>query len=334
MHGRGTPLSAGVYIIDVCNYKCQMCDIRMKDSWVVYPREAQEKHIDALSQLGVIYYSVSGGEPTLVPDLPERLAYAAKRIPYVHLVTNGSTMTQELATRLGAAGIKEISISLDGMEEFHNISRGIPNAFKKAWHALDLISTYASDVQVVINSVLTPSNIQSLRDLQSSLDTNFPQVYQKYLPLTFHELFLNQNKNSIEWPQEPASSEELKQFITEAIANPKVVNSKIFLKKAYLYLTGQEDIVPEQKRCLYPYHAIEFDVNGRAHPCITGCKQHGQSELENGTNLKDFVLSENYLNLQKKLERCEKCRGSMMLCYFEPRLNFPIHNLIQGMFKR
>ena len=30
--GRGTPVSAGVYIIDVCNYKCLMCDIRMKDN--------------------------------------------------------------------------------------------------------------------------------------------------------------------------------------------------------------------------------------------------------------------------------------------------------------
>jgi len=72
--GRGTPVSAWVYIIDVCNYKCLMFDIRMKDNPVIYPRKAQERDIDALSKMGLIYYSISGGEPTLVEDLPERLS--------------------------------------------------------------------------------------------------------------------------------------------------------------------------------------------------------------------------------------------------------------------
>jgi len=135
--GRGTPITAGVYINDVCNYHCIMCDIRMKESPVIYPREAQERDIDALSNMGVIYYSISGGEPTLVKDLPERLAYASKKLPYVHLVTNGSTMTADLAKRLGATGIQEISISLDGLESFHNQMRGVPNAFEKGWKAMD-----------------------------------------------------------------------------------------------------------------------------------------------------------------------------------------------------
>ena len=332
LYGRGTPLSAGVYIIDVCNYKCQMCDIRMKDHWTIYPRKAQEQHIDILSKLGVIYYSVSGGEPTLVPDLSERLAYASERIPYVHLVTNGSTMTSELATELGATGINEISVSLDGMEDFNNFSRGISNAFKKAWNAVDLLCTYAPNVNVVVNSVVTRSNLGSLRELQSHLENKFPQVYQKYLPLTFHELFLNEHKNPIQWPQKPASSEELKKFFAEAIANPKIVNSKIFLRKAFLYLSGQKDIIPEQNHCLYPYHAIEFDVRGKAYACITGCKGNGLPEQQNDIKLEDYLLSSNYLNSQKKLRDCNKCRDSMMLCYFEPRLNFPVHNLIKNFF--
>ena len=72
--GRGTPLSAGVYINDVCNYKCLMCNIRMKDHATIYPYEKQKRDIDALSKMGLRYYSISGGEPTLVRDLPERLA--------------------------------------------------------------------------------------------------------------------------------------------------------------------------------------------------------------------------------------------------------------------
>ena len=145
-----------------------MCDIRMKDSPVVYPREAQERDIDALSKMGLIYYSISGGEPTLVKDLPERLKYATNKIPYVHLVTNGSTMTPDLARQLGATGVQEISISIDGLEEFHNTIRGVPNAFQKAWNAIDLLNQYAPRVTISINSILTPYNLNSLRALSEN----------------------------------------------------------------------------------------------------------------------------------------------------------------------
>ena len=214
--GSGTPLSAGVYIIDSCNYRCRMCDIRMKENPAVYPRAAQERDIDALSRMGVVYYSISGGEPTLVKDLPERLAYAAKKIPYVHLVTNGSTMTQELARRLGGTGVKEISVSIDGTETFHNLSRGVDNAFAKAWNALTLLTAHAPGVQLVVNSLLTPYNIPDLRELRKRLDSDFPRVFHKYLPLSHHELFRTQDRRETELPGEPASREEIRQFIEEA----------------------------------------------------------------------------------------------------------------------
>ena len=169
LFGRGTPLSAGVYINDVCNYKCLMCDIRMKDQATVYRCEDQKRDIDSLSKMGVIYYSVSGGEPTLVKDLPERLAYAASKIPYVHLVTNGSTMTKDLAKRLGKTGIQEISVSLDGLQEFHNTMRGVENSFEKSWNAVGLLHQHAPRIEIVINSILTPYNLDSLRALRKKI---------------------------------------------------------------------------------------------------------------------------------------------------------------------
>jgi MoaA/NifB/PqqE/SkfB family radical SAM enzyme len=331
LFGRGTPVSAGVYIIDSCNYKCKMCDIRLKDNPTIYPRETQERDIDALSQLGVIYYSISGGEPTLVPDLSERLTYAAKKIPYVHLVTNGSTMTKDLAKKLGNTGVREISISIDGMEEFQNAVRGVKNSFYKAWNALGLLSEHAPNVQIVVNSVLSQSNVTDLMELKKKLDQDFPKTLRKYLPLTHHQLFLTSERKITYLPGKKVSLEELDSFIKEAIDDPKVVNSKVFLQKAFLFLSGQEDVLTEQQRCLYPYHAIEFDAKGVAHPCITGSKKNEGGDY---SNLKNYILSNEYKERQQSLESCNKCRGSMMLCYYEPRLNFPLHHLISGFFKR
>ena len=121
----------------------------------------------------------------------------------------------------------------------------------------------------------------------------------------------------------------LKIFIKEAIEDPKVVNSKVFLQKAFLFLSGQDDVLTEQKQCLYPYHAIEFDAKGHAYPCITGSNE---GEGDNYKNLKKYILSNEYRQKQHSLKSCDKCRGSMMLCYYEPRLNFPLHHLISGFF--
>ena len=329
--GHGTPVSAGVYINDVCNYKCIMCDIRMKDHPIVYPRDAQERDIDALASMGVVYYSISGGEPTLVKDLPERLEYAVKKLPYVHLVTNGSTMTADLARRLGETGVQEISVSLDGLEEFHNQMRGVSNAFKKGWNAIQLLQVHAPNVDIVVNSVLTAYNLASLRDLKKLLDKTYPDIFIKYLPLTRHELFLHTEKTEFSLEnQKPASFEEIADFMDEAILSPKVVNSEQFLRKATQYFAGDQDVLSEQKKCIYPYYSIQFDARGHATPCLTGSPP---SNAQNELGLAAYIKSSSYRKSQKNLEDCGKCRGNMMLCYYEPRLNFPLHNLLLGAWK-
>jgi MoaA/NifB/PqqE/SkfB family radical SAM enzyme len=128
LFGRGKPISAGVYITDACNARCIMCNVWKKKKPSTYPRVYQEQAIDALARAGCFYYSISGGEPTLIKDLPERLAYATQKIPYVRLTTNGLSMTPELARSLNRSGIKEIAISIDGTDEYHNLVRGRSDA--------------------------------------------------------------------------------------------------------------------------------------------------------------------------------------------------------------
>ncbi|SVD82819.1 uncharacterized protein METZ01_LOCUS435673, partial [marine metagenome] len=130
--------------------------------------------------------------------------------------------------------------------------------------------------------------------------------------------------------EEPASVEEIKEFIEEAILDSKVVNSSQFLRRAVHFFYGSKDVLPEQKKCTYAYYSIQFDAYGRPTPCLTGCPP---SSTAIDTELVNYVQSPSYRGLQKKLESCEKCRGSMMLCYYEPRLNFPLHQLLLSSFR-
>ena len=115
---------------------------------------------------------------------PSDWAYAARKIPYVHLVTNGLTTNPQRATQLASTGIQEISVSIDGSAPYHDWMRGIDGAFKKTWAALEAFALHADDVNIVVNSVVTPYNIQGLRELRDMLD-QLPGIYYKYLPLSF-----------------------------------------------------------------------------------------------------------------------------------------------------
>jgi MoaA/NifB/PqqE/SkfB family radical SAM enzyme len=308
-----------------------MCKLWKTRKPSIYPRNAQERAIDSLARTGCYFYSVGGGESTIVKDLPDRLAYAARRIPYVRTVTNGMLMSPELARALNSSGIKEISISIDGTMEFHNFMRGREDAYEKAWSALDMLCTHAPKLQIVVNSIITPYNIRSLRELDKSLG-RYPKVLQKYLPLTFHEIFHTHDKKTLSSSHEAASESEMDKFLEDAVSNPRNISSPVFLRKAKRFFKGEKNVIPEQKKCLYPYHCIEIDPRGFAYPCRTGM------DFEKGfppdTDLEKCFKSQDYRLMQRKLEGCKKCHGSMMVCYYEPRLNFPLHNLLYYKFKK
>jgi sulfatase maturation enzyme AslB (radical SAM superfamily) len=219
---------------------------------------------------------------------------------------------------------------MDGLEEFHNQMRGVSNAFEKGWNAIHLLRTHAPEIDVVVNSILTPYNLDSLRGLKGKLAETFPEIFSKYLPLTQHELFLNAKKSTFFLEgQKPASIKEIKKFIAEAIVDPKIVNSAHFLRRVVHFFNGSKNVLPEQKKCDYPYYSIQFDAHGRATPCLTGCPP---SSSTGNTELTTYIQSSSFKELQKKLKSCEKCHGSMMLCYYEPRLNFPLHQLLRNSF--
>lgn len=93
-----------------------------------------------------------------------------------------------------------------------------------------------------------------------------------------------------------------------------------------------QDLLPEQKFCLYPYFSLQIDPYGFIYPCMSALDS--KSALPPDANIKVYFNSLYYKNLQKELRYCKKCNGSMLLCYYEPRLNFPIDKLIYYNFFR
>jgi radical SAM enzyme (rSAM/lipoprotein system) len=86
---------------------------------------------------------ITGGEPLVRKDLVRCGAALRKQGFRWSIVTNGYAYTPDMHTRLLAAGMGAITLSLDGLEDTHNWLRSNRSSFHNAVSALKLIT--ASD---------------------------------------------------------------------------------------------------------------------------------------------------------------------------------------------
>ena len=114
------------------------------------------------------FFSFTGGEPLLRPDLEELAAYARSLGLRVNLITNGSLATGERAASLKASGIDTAQVSLESPDSgLHDALCGIEGAWERT--VAGIRALLAAGVSVQTNSTLTALNRKSLFDLPAFL---------------------------------------------------------------------------------------------------------------------------------------------------------------------
>ncbi len=142
------PILAQIVPIRRCNLDCSYCNEYDKVSNPV-PLDVMLRRIDRLADLGTTIITLSGGEPTLHPDLDAIILRIRERGAIATLITNGLLLTPEAIQRLNRAGLDYLQISIDNV---------MPDEVsKKSLRVLDLklqwLAEYA-EFGVTINSVL------------------------------------------------------------------------------------------------------------------------------------------------------------------------------------
>lgn len=107
------------------------------------------------------FFSFTGGEPLLRPDLEELIAYACTLGLRVNLVSNGTLASAERAASLFAAGLRTAQISLEApQEDLHDRLCGAPGSFSQTLNGIANLT--AAGLQVQTNSTLTALNRTAL----------------------------------------------------------------------------------------------------------------------------------------------------------------------------
>lgn len=156
-------------ILYQCNFRCTICDF-WKEPYRDMPMlsAADVRTIAGkLRTIGPLAVSVGGGEPLLHPEIYDIIRSLAEH-HFPVMICNGSLMTPERARDLWAAGLYEVSISLDYADpEKHDRQRGFAGAFERACAGLEMLArTRIRPVQRVhMISVVMEDNLDEIEPL-------------------------------------------------------------------------------------------------------------------------------------------------------------------------
>jgi radical SAM protein with 4Fe4S-binding SPASM domain len=146
-----------------CNLRCIHCRATATElsSPLDLPTAKARDIIEQISTYANPILVLSGGEPLYRKDIFELAAYASARGLRVALATNGTLVDQTVAQKIVDAGVKRVSISLDGADaETHDTFRGIPHAFDTAVNGLRNLRELGMSVQ--INMTIARHNAHQL----------------------------------------------------------------------------------------------------------------------------------------------------------------------------
>lgn len=156
-----------------CNLSCRHCGSDCKSSSKVGDMPADDfirvveslrGHVDP-HKLNII---ITGGEPLVRNDIE----YVGRKLYDMEfpwgLVTNGLLLNSARLESLRRAGLHNITISLDGLEETHNWMRNHPMSFKKALEAIRLVAK-ADDLNFDVVTCVNRRSLPQLEELKELL---------------------------------------------------------------------------------------------------------------------------------------------------------------------
>lgn len=179
-----------ISLTDRCNFRCVYC-MEPDARFLPHAELLSPNHFARLAKictsLGIRKIRLTGGEPTLRPDLPEiiRLIRDLAKPDEIALTTNGSLCTDQSLHAWKAAGLSRLTFSLDAVDQSlftattrsHSSAAEVIAAVRRAQSA----GFSTIKLNAVIVRGLNDSQILPLAQL--ALDLNIAVRYIEYMPL-------------------------------------------------------------------------------------------------------------------------------------------------------
>jgi MoaA/NifB/PqqE/SkfB family radical SAM enzyme len=143
-----------------CNAGCGFCDYWKTDA----SERARElrSFADAARHYRPMMITFTGGEPLLRRDLEDLVGEVARAVPrtYLTLITHGGMLTLDRARALWDAGLAQINLSLDYLDDRHDTARRIPGLSSKILNLAPALAAHGMTVR--FNTVIRNDNLDDI----------------------------------------------------------------------------------------------------------------------------------------------------------------------------
>jgi len=267
-------------VTNTCNARCLLCQYWKSKSKGFLPLAVvEEKVVPLINKYNVGLTLITGGEPTLHPQLPAIIKTLEKTGTRITLISNGTHLDAvfaEIKDRVDA-----YLFSLDASNEalFHEI-RGLPH-FREIIAWPKRILNHRPDAQVAFNCLIQKKNIGDLvalyrlvKDLPGDgIFFNVPELK----PYCFgrQEAVPEESvKNALLNEKEIALLESnLEQILALAAVNGKLFQRRSFFDNCIRYfraLSRQQEVEFNDPKevCQVPFTSIVIDESACLYPCF------------------------------------------------------------------
>ena len=180
LKGARFPVSATFEMTPRCNMNCVHCYINeAPNDKAAKQRElstAQIKYlVDQMVDAGVLFLTLTGGEPLLRHDFEELYTYARRKGLLVVLFTNATMMTDEIADLLRDVPPFNVEISLYGATQqvYESVTR-VPGSYANCLRGIELIRQRG--IPLTLKSelmTLNHSELHAMKAMADQMDLSF-----------------------------------------------------------------------------------------------------------------------------------------------------------------
>jgi MoaA/NifB/PqqE/SkfB family radical SAM enzyme len=165
-----------IQLVRHCNHYCGFCS-NPKSGYHTNLTEITAK-IDDFVERGYFGIILTGGEPTLSPDLPEAIAYGRERGLHVRMISNGWRLAEpDFCKKVVDAGLQHVHISIYSVRtKIEQFLRGVPKPLERTLKALDNLAAEQPRINVNINCVINRYNTDHLHENVKYLCETYPFI--------------------------------------------------------------------------------------------------------------------------------------------------------------
>jgi len=303
-----------------CNLKCVHCRSSSElevDDHPDFSFDEAKRVLDDINSYASPVVVLSGGEPLLRGDVFDIASYGTDLGLRMYLATNGTLVNEETCRNIKEAGIKMVSLSLDGASaEIHDDFRNQKGAFDGTMNAIKLFNEHG--IKFLINSSFTKRNKEEapkIYKLVKGLDATAwylfmivptgrgEEIMEELIPESEYEDILNwhydMEKEEHDMLVRPTCAPQYYRIVLQRSKE----EGKKFKRRTLQFSTGGS------KGCLAGQLICLIDVDGNVLPCSYFPKAAGnireQSFKDIWENSKLFLELRDFKGYKDNCGRCE-----------------------------